>query len=52
MAGALLAELGDHEVIATDKRKPADLPAGVRFEEMDIVLVYVFAGSIDEILMG
>ncbi len=36
VAGALLAELGDHEVIATDKRKPADLPACVKFEEMDV----------------
>jgi UDP-glucose 4-epimerase len=36
VAEALLAELGDHEVIATDKRKPATLPPGATFEEMDV----------------
>jgi UDP-glucose 4-epimerase len=36
VAASLLAELGEHEVIATDKQKPTGLPPGVTFEQMDV----------------
>ena len=33
---ALLSDLAGHEIIATDLKAPADLPAGVRFEPLDV----------------
>lgn len=33
---ALLSDLAGHEIIATDLAAPADLPAGVRFEPLDV----------------